>query len=93
MYQEHAENFKPLLILLDAELQRQYKKWGVQNHNETMWMNILMEEVGEASRALMEACFRSGDWNKYRDELIQVAAVALSAIENFDRQRRDGIEE
>lgn len=67
------------------ELAHQLNKWGVQNHHPQMWMNILMEEVGEASQAMMEAHFRDGKESNYRDELIQVAAVAISAVECFDR--------
>lgn len=59
---------------------RQYEKWGEQNHSPHIWMNILVEEVGEASKAVNE-----GSAFRYRDELIQVAAVAISAIDSLDR--------
>lgn len=60
---------------------RQYKKWGVQDHDEDRWMVILMEEVGEVARAVFE-----DDPANYREELIQVAAVAVAAVEAFDRK-------
>lgn len=77
-------------ILLDVidELTEQIKKWGIQNHDPQMWMNILMEEVGEASQAMMEHHFRKENPERYREELVQVAAVAIAAIENYDRSRR-----
>lgn len=63
-----------------AERQRQDAKWGEQNHPPGTWLVILMEEVGEASQAVLEM-----DWNSYREEMVQVAAVALAAVESCDR--------
>lgn len=66
------------------ERSRQYQKWGLQDHDEDKWMTILMEEIGEVARAILE-----DDPNNYREELIQVAAVAFAAIEAFDRKFKD----
>lgn len=62
------------------ERERQDKKWGPQNHHPERWIIILIEEVGEAGKDLLE-----GDAFGYRKEMVQVAAVALAAIESFDR--------
>jgi NTP pyrophosphatase (non-canonical NTP hydrolase) len=71
-----------------AERRRQDKKWGEQNHRPEWWMQILMEEVGEAAQALLNAQFNpNGTYEVYRKEMIQVAAVALAAIESFDRNK------
>ncbi len=67
---------------IEAERIRQYMKWGEQNHSPEKWMNILMEEVGEAAQAGLQKRFAD-----YREELVQVAAVALTAIESFDRNK------
>jgi uncharacterized protein YbdZ (MbtH family) len=74
------------------ECERQIKLWGEQNHGPSVWMNILMEEVGEACQANLAAEFESKDplqslayYDHYRLELVQVAAVALSAIASYDR--------
>jgi len=74
-------------ILGDILLERvkQDRKWGIQNHNPEWWMQILMEEVGEAARALLEGHFGAESAHTYREEMIQVAAVAIAAIESFDR--------
>jgi hypothetical protein len=49
-------------------------------------MLILGEEVGEAQKAALEASWGGGStWGDYRAELVQVAAVALAAIESLDR--------
>jgi len=62
------------------ERKRQDDKWGEQNHNPERWLAILGEEVGEACKAVLE-----GDAEGYRKELVQVAAVAVAAVENLDR--------
>lgn len=59
---------------------RQDEKWGIQNHEPAYWALILGEEVGEVSRAILEK-----DPANYREELIQVAAVCVAAVESFDR--------
>lgn len=61
------------------ERRQQDLKWGKQEHNAAWWMNILMEEVGEASKAVLEQ-----SPEQYREEMIQVAAVALAALESFE---------
>ena len=38
-----------------AERRRQDAKWGEQSHGPTYWLAILMEEVGEAARDVVEA--------------------------------------
>lgn len=63
-----------------AENIRQDKKWGEERDlDPEIWMTILGEEFGETCQAALQH-----DPN-YRYELIQVAAVAIAAIENFDR--------
>lgn len=72
------------------ERHRQDRKWGKQDHPPEWWLVILGEEYGEACQAALADMFtrnrctgekRSGE---YRKELVQVAAVALAAIERFD---------
>lgn len=86
---------KPLDDVL-AERKRQDGKWGEQNHAPEIWLAILGEEVGEASREVLEYKFASEvsqfdeHFKKYRKEMVQVAAVALAAIESFDRNFAKG---
>ena len=70
-----------------VELQRQDDKWDQRDHVPAFWMNILMEEVGETAQAVVEH-----DLEKFRCELIQVAAVAINAIESLDRAALRGAE-
>jgi len=62
------------------ERARQDEKWGVQDHNPFVWIAIILEELGEASKAQLQ--FAKAD---YRTELIEVAASAVAAIECLDR--------
>lgn len=69
---------------IQTERERQDKKWGKQDHTPHYWMVILMEEVGEAANAI---CGKAHDYKNYREELIQIAAVAVAAIESYDRSQ------
>ncbi len=64
------------------ERARQDLKFGLQNHRYPKWLAILMEEVGETSRAFLD---EGGTSLNLRDELIQVAAVAVAMVQRFDR--------
>ena len=68
-----------------SERIRQDRKWGEQNHTPMKWLAILGEEIGEANKAILENSLM-----RYNDELIQVAAVAVSAVESLARNcKRD----
>lgn len=60
---------------------RQDARWGVQNHTGQYWIAILGEEFGEVCKAILEQ-----EVVDLRAELIQVAAVAVAAVESLDRQ-------
>lgn len=86
-----------VLKQISDERTRQDEKFGEQRmHSPAEWLMILGEEVGEANQAALEAHFwnhkginlkpldRLSRLEKYRKELIQVAAVAVAAIETLD---------
>lgn len=52
---------------------RQLQKWGPQNHDDGMWLKILVEEVGELAKGMLEKKI-----SLTYDEAIQVSAVALA---------------
>lgn len=70
---------------------RQHKKWGEENHQPETWFLILGEEVGEAQKEFLEHRFpefakvEKDHLACYRQELVQVAAVAVAMLECFDR--------
>ena len=64
------------------ERKRQDDKWGSQRHLPPYtWMTILMEEVGESAQAALE------ENPNYEVELVQVATVAVAALESYRSQR------
>ena len=75
------------------ERYRQDAKWGVQNHHPLSWLAILSEEVGEYAMNVCksevvpqpEPFARRSLAMAARRELVQVAAVAVAAIECMDR--------
>ena len=84
------------------EREKQHDKWGEQNRNPLEWLGILAEEFGEVSREAVDYYFENGTefvvdetkemiqserLSRYRAELIQVAAVAVQAIECLDRNK------
>ena len=84
-------------VVLDiiTERGRQDFKWGEQNHDPMTWIPILAEEVGEAAQEALRIRFnkKSGKlgqefWrSRYREEMIQCAAVAMAAVECLDRDQ------
>lgn len=85
-YKEEYDKLKsqvtPAMRDVIEEREKQDKKWGVQNHDPLFWNAILGEEFGEVSKAILEE-----DEDGYREELVQVAAVAIAALESLDRKR------
>lgn len=78
-----------IMIEVLNERANQDKKWGEQNHSPLEWLPILAEEFGEVSRAVCECYFGNYEFDNYREELIQIAAVAIAMVESLDRNRKD----
>lgn len=78
-----AQSVYSVLAYVAKERRRQDLKGGVQNHSPDRWLVILGEEFGEACRAAYEGLQRNGE--DYLEELTHVAAVAVAAIESFQR--------
>lgn len=81
-----------VLDIVAGERIRQDARWGEQNHSLAHWLAILTEEVGEVAQAVCKAeippvnpMSRMLHLAHYRAELVQVAAVAVAAIESLDR--------
>lgn len=64
-------------MLVAYEREAQDFKWGDQSsHPDTLWLAILVEEVGELAKAILE-----NKQDEISDELVQCAAVAHAWIE------------
>ncbi len=69
-----------------AERRRQNEKWGEQNHHDFVWLAVATEELGEVAQAMLHDQFGGDHAGTVRDELVQLAAVALQWIECIDRR-------
>lgn len=67
------------------ERARQDARWGQQDHDPPYWVAILTEETGEVAKEVADSLVQALDVDAYRTELIQVAAVAVAAVEALDR--------
>lgn len=70
-----------ILEEVQGERLRQDLKFGAQPRSlkPTVYLAVLTEELGEVARSIIE-----GDSDNYRVELIQLAAVAVAAVQEFD---------
>ena len=70
---------------ISAERASQDAKWGNQVHSMPIWSAILSEECGEVAEASLRVEFYGEDELAHlREELVQVAAVAVHIIEKID---------
>lgn len=74
-------NREKIMRAVHNERDRQEELWGEQDHHPERWLSILGEEFGEVCKAVGE-----NEPEEYRTELIQVAAVAVSMVECYDRK-------
>lgn len=63
------------------ERKRQDEKFGEQNHDPLKWLAIIGEEFGEVSKEIIE-----NRPKEYREELVQLAAACVAALECYDKQ-------
>lgn len=76
------KKFDEAIELVRQERERQSKKWGRQNHIVPIWMLILLEEVGESAQAALHDIFGGKSAGTFKNEIIQVAAVAVQISES-----------
>jgi NTP pyrophosphatase (non-canonical NTP hydrolase) len=86
-------NIENIFEEIRKERVSQDEKYGHnRNHHPLEWMAILTEEVSEVGRGALEYHFRGAPINKetgnFREELIQVAVVAVAAVESIDESHK-----
>jgi len=81
------------LKAIQAEGYKQDAKWGEQNHDPSVWLAILTEEVGELAQAIIADRFADDEPGMHDShhvsmeiEAIQVAAVAAHFVEFLARR-------
>ena len=66
------------------ERRRQDKKWGKDQRQPMFrWFVILMEEVGEASKAYLDHYWKGEPRERVTEELVQCGAVVVKMIEQW----------
>jgi NTP pyrophosphatase (non-canonical NTP hydrolase) len=93
---------KTLAILTEVQWERrnQDRRFGEQNHSHLIWLGILAEEFGEVAREANDLHFKyptgspeyKAALRRYREELIQVAAVAVAMVECIERMEGPNLE-
>ena len=70
--------FDEIVEAIKVERDRQDRKWGVgfNGRDDSFWLSILVEEVGEVANAIIEF-----EEHHTEVELIQVAAVVFSWLQ------------
>ena len=72
-----------ILEMINTERDSQDEKWGIQRHHYFKWNTILGEEVGEVNQASLDIENSIDTEEHLVEELIQVAAVAVSYVESI----------
>ncbi|HKZ40534.1 MAG TPA: hypothetical protein VJ044_06195 [Candidatus Hodarchaeales archaeon] len=84
---EHRAIRNDIFLDILRERMLQDTKWGEQNHDPVMWSAILTEEVGEMCEAATKYRFDQGNVNQFREEVVQVAAVAVAILECLEQAK------
>lgn len=73
-----------VLAQLVAERERQDRQWGGPDHDDDHqakdWLRFIREHADRATRAL-----KGRDFDEYRKQLVEIAALAVAGIESNDR--------
>jgi NTP pyrophosphatase (non-canonical NTP hydrolase) len=80
----YHDAMESVLSEVRAERERQHTRWGSQRPDWAIWLAILMEEVGESAEAALKAQYEGAPLQDLRDEMVQVAAVAVAMLEHLD---------
>ena len=74
-YRDRTEYYRAIACIRNERI-NQIKKFGTQNHEYYKWLAILLEEIGEASKEILE-----DNIENYCKELIQIASVSVAMLE------------
>jgi len=77
--------FDHVVDLVKSERVRQIEKWGTQHYEFSVWLRILLEEVGEAVKKYNDGgTERDRDWyQSWHKEIIHIAAVTVAWLEDI----------
>jgi hypothetical protein len=80
-----VENQEKVIGLILEERAYQEKKWGAKGRSHGMqeWITVLGEWYGKCAGVVRRILFESGDPQAFIRRMVQVAAVALAALEDW----------
>lgn len=75
--------------LVQQERVKQHAKWGDQSHTLSVYLTILMEEMGELAEEILnqELGYKPGRDAELLNEAIQTAAVAQAIVQRISNGR------
>ncbi len=75
-----------VLDQVDAERHQQDEKWGGARHDDDHqradWVSFIKDHLDRATKAAPH------DMDEYRQQLLEIAALAVAGIESHDRKQR-----
>jgi len=74
-----------ILEAIRLERLQQDHKWGEQNYDDSKWLAILVEEVGEAAKAIL-------DDSNLEEELVQTASVIVCWLQCRKRAKANALQ-
>lgn len=77
---------QPVLQNVLEERKRQDSIWGQQNHEDSWWFTIIVEEIGEVAQAILHDKFGGKAAGTVYKELVQVVAVGIAWLECINRR-------
>ncbi len=84
------ENYVGVCDILTRRIDQKVK-WGkIDSHHPVIWVGILSKQLGQVADSALDIEFSANNPSEFkmqlRHQLVDVAAVALAAIEQIDRQ-------
>lgn len=82
----HTDLTLTVLGKVAAQRARQDDKWGVRDHDPSKWLLIAMEDLGKATKNVLEmraatAAEKAEYRTRYIKEMIETAASCVAAVE------------
>lgn len=81
---------RTVLAQVREERRRQDKQWGGPSHDDAHvpsdWVSYVGEHLDRAKKSIVQRVLADPD--RYRQNMIEVAALAVAAVESLDRKRK-----
>lgn len=82
-------DFLSKYIPIEQALQAAKKKHPIWPENIHKRMSIVIEEIGEVSKAILQYEDEGGDWDEIKKEMEQSAAMCVRFLESLEKYKYD----